>query len=119
MYRQRAYTNVPFLYIQFLGADGMPSSSAKSPTARGKNINLRISERQRALIDRAAQALGRSRSEFMLDAASREAIAVLLDRRVFMLDGPAFKQFVAALDKPPTETARLRRLLAAKAPWDQ
>jgi uncharacterized protein (DUF1778 family) len=97
----------------------MPSSSAKSPTARGENINLRISERQRALIDRAAQALGRSRSEFMLDAASRAATAVLLDQRVFMLGESAFKRFVAALDKPTTDPARLRRLLAAKAPWDR
>lgn len=97
----------------------MPGSASKSPAARGENINLRISERQRALIDRAAQALGRSRSEFMLDAASRAATAVLLDQRVFMVDESAFKRFVATLDKPTTDPARLRRLLATKAPWDR
>ncbi len=97
----------------------MPPSAAKSATARGENINLRISERQRALIDRAAQALGRSRSEFMLDAASRAATAVLLDQRIFMLDESTFKRFVAALEKPTTTPARLRRLLATKAPWDR
>jgi uncharacterized protein (DUF1778 family) len=95
------------------------SSAPKSSTARGANINLRISERQRALIDRAAQALGRSRSEFMLDAASRAATSVLLDQRVFMLEEGTFKRFLTALDEPTGDPARLRRLLATKAPWDR
>jgi uncharacterized protein (DUF1778 family) len=98
----------------------VPEPLAKpSATTRDENINLRISAHQRALIDRAAHALGRTRSDFMLDASSRAATAVLLDQRVFMLDPAAFKRFVAALDKPPTENPRLRRLLAAKAPWER
>src|SRR5262245_907393 len=40
-------------------------------------INLRADEPRRALIDRAAEAVGKNRSEFMLDAATREATAVL------------------------------------------
>ncbi|MHB8355888.1 MAG: type II toxin -antitoxin system TacA 1-like antitoxin, partial [Vulcanimicrobiaceae bacterium] len=34
-------------------------------------INLRADERRRALIDRAAEATGKNRSEFMLEAACR------------------------------------------------
>jgi uncharacterized protein (DUF1778 family) len=52
------------------------------------------------LIDRAAEAVGKNRSEFMLDAATREATMVLLDRRLFQLDARAFKRFAAALDAP-------------------
>ncbi|MFM8706480.1 MAG: DUF1778 domain-containing protein, partial [Planctomycetia bacterium] len=37
------------------------------------SINIRAQKRQRDLIDQAADRLGRSRSEFMLDAACREA----------------------------------------------
>ena len=82
-------------------------------------INLRAEEGKRALIDRAAEAVGKNRSEFMLDAACREATAVLLDRRFFHLDERTYKRFTAALDKPPADNPRLRRLLTSKAPWER
>jgi hypothetical protein len=49
-------------------------------------------EWRRALIDRAAKVAGKSRSEFMLDAAYHEATSVLLDRRQFLLDAKTFKR---------------------------
>ncbi|TMA75140.1 MAG: DUF1778 domain-containing protein [Deltaproteobacteria bacterium] len=92
-------------------------ASAKPASSRDVTINLRASSRQRTLIDRAAEALGRNRSDFMLDVACREANAVLLDRRLFHLDDGAYRRFTAALDKPPADNRRLRRLLASRAPW--
>jgi len=88
-------------------------------TSRDISINLRATRQQRTLIDRAAEAVGKSRSEFMLEAARREAEAVLLDRRYLALDADAFDAFVARLDAPPRADARLRRLLREKAPWDR
>ena len=85
--------------------------------ARSTVINLRADAPRRALIDRAAEAVGKNRSEFMLDAATREATAVLLDRRFFQLDSHTFTQFAAALDARPVDNPRLRKLLAKKAPW--
>lgn len=85
---------------------------------RDETINLRASRRQKALIDQAAAALGRSRSDFMLDTACREAEAVLLDRRYFVLPDDAFQRFTAMLDKPPGENRKLRRLLQTRAPWE-
>lgn len=87
--------------------------------SRDVTINLRASRQQRTLIDRAAEAVGKSRSDFMLEAARREAEAVLLDRRYFLLDSQAFEAFRAKLDAPPRLDARLRRLLQEKAPWDR
>jgi uncharacterized protein (DUF1778 family) len=55
----------------------------------------------------------------MLEAACREADAVLLDRRFFLLDEKAYRSFAAALDKPPAESPKLRRLLRSKAPWER
>jgi uncharacterized protein (DUF1778 family) len=52
-------------------------AQANKDTARGETINLRASRRQKVLIDRAAETLGRSRSDFMLEAACREAESVL------------------------------------------
>ena len=87
--------------------------------ARGEIINLRASQKQKTLIDRAAETLGRSRSEFMLDTACREAETVLLDRRYFVVSEAAFNQFTAMLDRPPRDNPRLRRLLQTKTPWEK
>src|SRR3979411_2457065 len=87
--------------------------------ARRENINLRANQQQKVLIDRAAETLGRSRSDFMLETACREAESVLLDRRYFALSAEAFKRFVALLDRPAQDNVRLRRLLQAKPPWEQ
>lgn len=97
----------------------MPSPRTQDRQPRDISINLRANRRQRALIDRAAEALGKNRSDFMLEAACRAADAVLLDRRFFLLDEKTYRRFMAALDKPPADNPRLRRLLAANAPWER
>jgi len=97
----------------------MPGAGAKPDKARGENINLRVSRVQKALIDRAAHALGRNRSDFMLDTACREAESVLLDRRYFALPEAEFERFQAMLDKPPAANARLARLLRTRVPWNK
>ena len=97
----------------------MPDTRTKGRPPRDVSINLRANQRQRALIDRAAEALGKNRSDFMLEAACREADAVLLDRRLFLLDDKAYKRFTIALDKPPADNPRLRRLLMSTTPWER
>jgi len=82
------------------------------------SINIRAKARQRDLIDRAAERLGRSRSEFMLDAACREAQDVLLDQTFFTVDDGTFAKFQELLDRPLPATDKLRRLLKTKAPWE-
>jgi hypothetical protein len=59
---------------------------------RDEVISLRASRKQKALIDRAAEALGKSRSDFMLETACRKAETVLLDRRYFALSEDAFRR---------------------------
>ncbi len=97
----------------------MPGTRVKDRQPRDVTINLRANQRQRALIDQAAETLGKNRSDFMLEAACREADTVLLDRRFFLLDEKAYKRFTAALDKSPADNPKLRRLLASKAPWER
>jgi uncharacterized protein (DUF1778 family) len=81
-------------------------------------ISIRAKAGQRDLIDQAADRLGRSRSDFMLEAACRQAEDVLLDQTYFALDAKGFADFQALLDQPPAPTDRLRRTLKARAPWD-
>lgn len=94
------------------------SLQSHEPT-RDININIRVKRGQRDLIDHAAEILGKSRSDFMLDLACREAEAVLLDQRLFTLDGETFSAFQAALDAPPRANPKLRKLMATKAPWEK
>jgi uncharacterized protein (DUF1778 family) len=83
------------------------------------SINIRAKAAQRDLIDQAAERLGRSRSDFMLEAATRRAEDVLLDQTFFALDADAFARFQAMLDAPPQPNERLRRFLNEKSPWDR
>lgn len=89
-----------------------PSSTRTAP------INLRALDSQRDLIDRAAKALGKNRSDFMLETACREAEHVLLDQRLFALDPDAFAAFDHALTAPVKDNPALRKLMRLKAPWE-
>lgn len=91
-------------------------SQAETRTAP---INIRARQAQRDLIDKAAAALHKNRSDFMLEVACREAENVLLDQRFFQLDSVAFAAFQAALEAPVADNPALQELLASKAPWEK
>ena len=80
------------------------------------NIHLRARPQDRDLIDRAAEAVGANRSQFMLLAALSEARHVLLDQTVVRVDPDTYAQFVVALDAAP-DSEGYRRLMNARAPW--
>lgn len=82
-------------------------------------INLRARSDQRDLIDRAASALGRNRSDFMLEAACEKAQAIVLDRAFFALDDAAFARFTALLDAPVAANPALEHLLARRPLWEK
>ena len=85
---------------------------------REANIHIRARPVDRDLIDRAAARLGKSRSEFVIDTMRREAQEILLDETVFQVDAKTFKAFLAELDRPPGDNARLRALMLRKSPWE-
>lgn len=84
---------------------------------RDTNIHLRVHAADCELIDRAAEAIGKTRSGFVLDTTRREAEEVLRDQRVFQLDAAAWKTFMSELDRPPPDNKGLRDLMQHKAPW--
>lgn len=89
-----------------------------APGARG-SINLRIETNTRQLIDEAAAVLGKTRTEFMIESARREAIDVLLDQRLFSLDSDRYDAFLKALDDPPAPGPKLRALLCRAPAWQK
>ena len=90
---------------------------ARSPT-RTAPINLRALDSQRNLIDKAAALSGKSRSDFMLETACREAENILLDQNLFMLNKDDFDSFMKSLDAPVKDNPALRKLLSQKSPWE-
>jgi len=81
-------------------------------------INIRAQESQRALIDKAASSLNKTRSDFMLEVACQAAENVLLDQRLFLVDDEAFSAFQAQLDAPILDNERLHYLLSRNSPWE-
>ncbi|MBV9883897.1 MAG: DUF1778 domain-containing protein [Sphingomonadaceae bacterium] len=92
------------------------AAASSVPDTKG-SINLRIESGTRELIDEAAALLGKTRTEFMVESARTLAIDVLLDQRLFVLDGGRYDVFVHALDNPPAPGPRLRALLRRAPAW--
>ena len=91
---------------------------ATAPTRRD-TLNLRIKPEERGLIDRAAEMAGKTRTDFVLDAARRAAVETLTERTLFPVDAGTFAKFAAALDAPPRLDAKLARTLRTPPPWTE
>jgi uncharacterized protein (DUF1778 family) len=81
-------------------------------------VSMRFRNDDLAIIDRGADVLGLSRTEFMRRAALQEAQTAILNETVIRLSPGAFEDFVQAISAPPAPlppkaAERLRR----KAPW--
>ena len=98
---------------------GANVSLAERPSAADAkgSINLRIEAGTKTLIDDAAAILGKTRTEFMIESARRQAIDVLLDQRLFRLDPDRHDAFLHALDNPAAPGPKLRSLLRRVPAW--
>lgn len=96
----------------------MPTAPNPTTDTTTKAVNLRIRSDTRALIDRAAQVQGRTRSDFMIEASRRAAEDAILDQKVIVTDRESYDRFVAQLDRPPEPNDRLRKLMQTRAPWE-
>ena len=83
-----------------------------------ETLNIRIKPEERMLIDRAAKARGKNRTDFILNAARLAAEEVLLDQKTITVSPEIYAEFVARLDMPPGSNERLRKTLQTPAPWD-
>lgn len=79
-------------------------------------VNLRVRDDVRALIDRAAKAYGKTRSDFMIDAARRAAEDALLDQTLVQTDPDSYRHYLEILDRPPISEG-FDRLMNARKPW--
>jgi uncharacterized protein (DUF1778 family) len=97
----------------------MPSTPAIPEIRRRDTLNIRIKPDERGLIDRAAELAGKTRTDFVLEAARNAAVDVLTERALFQVDAATFAAFVEALDRPPELNEKLRRTMRTPAPWER
>jgi uncharacterized protein (DUF1778 family) len=86
--------------------------------AKSERVDLRMTPTAKRTLQRAAAVANKSVSEFLLDSSLTAASDMLADRRVFQLDEAQWAAFLTALDMPPRDNPRLRRLLELMPPWD-
>ena len=96
----------------------MHMSSVSVPQKR-ETLNLRIRPEERNLIDRAAKARGKNRTDFVLDAARLAAEEALLDQALISVSSQAYSAFLTRLDAAPRPSERLRKTMQAPSPWDK
>ncbi|EGF30498.1 Putative helix-turn-helix protein, copG family [Oxalobacteraceae bacterium IMCC9480] len=94
------------------------STLSEVPNKR-ETLNIRIKSEERSLIDRAASARGKNRTDFILDAARLAAEEVLIGQALIVASPAAYAQFLSKLDSPPNPSARLRKTLQTLPPWEQ
>ena len=92
-------------------------TTASTTKTRRDTLNLRIPPAERNLIDRAAESAGKTRTDFILEAARRAAEEVQLDRALMVVSPEAYAEFLKRLDRPAQPNERLRRTMQSKAPW--
>ena len=89
-----------------------------STEPRSERVDLRMTPTAKRTLQRAAAVSNKTVSEFLLDSSLTAAFDILADRRVFQLDEVQWSAFMAALDMPPRDNPRLRKLLKTRAPWE-
>lgn len=95
----------------------MPASNAS--VAKRETLNIRIKPEERNLIDRAAKARGKNRTDFILGAARLAAEEVLVDQAIVAASPEAYAKFLARLDMAPKPNERLRKTMNTRAPWEK
>ncbi|HLJ64318.1 MAG TPA: DUF1778 domain-containing protein [Stellaceae bacterium] len=81
-------------------------------------ISMRLPEADIAMIDRAAGLRGRSRTDFVRDAAVRAAEEVLMENRLIRMSAEGFADFMAVLSGPATSLPEIVKLMKRPAPWE-
>ena len=81
-------------------------------------LSMRLPEADIAIIDRAASLRGRSRTDFVREAAVRAAEDVLMESTPVRMSSSGFKAFLNALSTPAASVPEMVAILSRKAPWE-
>jgi uncharacterized protein (DUF1778 family) len=89
-----------------------------SPAKRKEHpLSMRLPEADIAMIDRAASLRGRSRTDFVRDAAVRAAEEAVMESTLVRMSPNGFDAFTAAITGRPAVVPEMVELLKRPAPW--
>ena len=80
-------------------------------------LNMRIKPEDRNLLDWAARIKGKTRTDFILEAARQAAEEALLDRALIHVDQKTFQAFLERLDAPAIPNEKLKKTMRSKSLW--
>ena len=80
-------------------------------------LSMRLPDADIAIIDRAAGMRGRSRTDFVREAAVRAAEEVLMESTLVRMSPSGFNAFMKALAEPAAAVPEMVELLKRPAPW--
>lgn len=81
-------------------------------------ISMRLPEADVAMIDRAATLRGRSRTDFVRDAAVRAAEEVVMEQSLIRMSPQGFAEFIEVLAAPAAPVPEMVELARRPAPWE-
>ena len=81
-------------------------------------LSMRLPETDIAIIDRAASLRGRSRTDFVREAAVRAAEDVLMETAPIRMSPAGFKAFMEALSAPARPVPEMVEIFQRTAPWE-
>jgi uncharacterized protein (DUF1778 family) len=91
---------------------------SRAARRRAHPLSMRLPEADIAIIDRASKLSGRSRTDFVREAAVRAAEDVLVERVPIRMSAAGFKAFMAALSGPAASVLEMVELFRRAAPWE-
>jgi uncharacterized protein (DUF1778 family) len=86
---------------------------------RSEKIDIRLTPAAKQKLFAAAQAQHRSVSDFVLQSALAQADLALVERPRLLMNAEQWERFQAALDAPPRDLPRMRRLLNEPGFFDE
>ena len=81
-------------------------------------LSMRLPEADIALIDRAAGLRGRSRTDFIREAAVRAAEDTLMENTLIRMSSAGFKAFLRAVSRPAKAVPEIIELAGRSPPWE-
>ncbi|HEX3365909.1 DUF1778 domain-containing protein [Phenylobacterium sp.] len=91
---------------------------ARAADRKEHPLSMRLPQADIAMIDRAAGLRGRSRTDFVRDAAVRAAEDVLMETALIRMSPDGFEAFVQTLSAPAAPVPEIVEILRRPAPWE-
>jgi len=79
---------------------------------------MRLPAQDIAIIDRAADLRGSSRTEFVREAAIRAAEAVLMENTLMRMSPQGFDRFITTISAPAKPVPAMVKLFKRKSAWE-